>query len=183
MVPVNDPNGQRTSQLITRYSVFLTAFPLFVSTLGLTSSMFAVEGTAANMYLLYLAKKFSDDRSEKNAKSVFFCSLWYLPVLLAAFVFHSRMWAEEKNENSELLISRVREGLRSVCAHEVIYGGVKMSNGDGQDIVASSGGDNEYGNLLCPKTLSKTVKHNIKQPELSGACLFSEKKDGSDAVA
>jgi hypothetical protein len=117
--------------------------------------MFAVEGTAANMYLLYLAKKFSDEKSEKNAKSVFFCSLWYLPVLLAAFVFHSRMWAEDKNNNSELLISQIRDKLRGVCAHEVMYNCTKTENGDENEDGSSS--KSSSGSLLCPKVLSVAV--------------------------
>ena len=150
MVPVNDPTGERTSKLILRYSLYLTLFPPIVASLGLTSSMFAVEGTAANMYLLYLAKKFNDERTDKNARSVFYCSLWYLPVLLVAFVFHSRMWTKDKNNNSELLISQIREKLKSVCAHEVLY----SKSTTPEDDESKTGG---RGTVLCPKTISKAV--------------------------
>lgn len=154
MVPVNDPTGERTSRLITRYSLYLTAFPPLVASVGLTSSMFAVEGTAANMYLLYLAKKFSDDRSEKNAKSVFFCSLWYLPLLLAAFVFHSRMWAEDKQMQPESIVAQVRDKLRGVCAHEVLYNNPCQKNESGHTQVE---GEEGGGSVMCPKVLSSVV--------------------------
>ena len=91
MVAVNDPTGLRSSKLILEYSLYLTAFPLVASGLGWTSWMFALEGTAANAYLLYLAGKFHQNRSNAGARRIFLCSLWYLPVLLAGYVFHSRM--------------------------------------------------------------------------------------------
>jgi protoheme IX farnesyltransferase len=92
MVAVNDPTGERSARLILEYSLYLTALPIAASVGGLTSYMFAFEGTAANAYLLYLAGKFYRDRTNAGAKRVFLCSLWYLPVLLAGFVFHNRMW-------------------------------------------------------------------------------------------
>ena len=56
--------------------------------------MFAVEGTAANLYLLSLAYAFKQENSNANAKKVFLCSLWYLPLLLGAYIFHSKVWNE-----------------------------------------------------------------------------------------
>ena len=70
MVAVNDPQGSRSATLIWNYSLYLSALPLVTSIAGMTSYMFAVEGTAANMYLLYLAKKFNDKQSNANAKKV-----------------------------------------------------------------------------------------------------------------
>ncbi|KAJ1435298.1 hypothetical protein B484DRAFT_393581, partial [Ochromonadaceae sp. CCMP2298] len=86
-----------------------------------------LEGSAANAYLLYLAQKFRSDRTNAGAKRVFMCSLWYLPVLLAGFVFHSRMW-EETSQRSKLglgprdefaeAVVYMREKMRGVCVHE-----------------------------------------------------------------
>lgn len=95
MVAVNDPTGARSSRLILEYSLYLTALPIAASVGGLTSYMFALEGTAANAYLLYLARKFDQDHTNAGARRIFLCSLWYLPLLLAGFVFHSRMWNEQ----------------------------------------------------------------------------------------
>ena len=58
MVGVNDPTGSRSSKLISRYALYLSALPLIATGCGLTSSMFAVEGTVVNAYLLYTAHKF-----------------------------------------------------------------------------------------------------------------------------
>ena len=71
--------------------------PIITSATGLTSWMFAVEGSAANMYLLYLAHAFKGDSSNAKARAVFLCSLWYLPLLLGAYIFHSKVWNESLN--------------------------------------------------------------------------------------
>lgn len=96
MVAVNDATGSRSADYIQEYSYYLTALPVLASVTGLTSYMFAVEGTLANAYLLMLAHKFKQDRSNSNARRIFLCSLWYLPLLLAGFVFHSRAWQSDK---------------------------------------------------------------------------------------
>lgn len=57
MVPTRDPHGSRTAALIGEYSLYLAALPLLSTAGGLTGSMFAVEGVAANGYLLYLAHR------------------------------------------------------------------------------------------------------------------------------
>ena len=58
MIAVNDPHGTRTADLIWEYSLFLSAVPILCSASGLTSWMFAVEGTMANLYMLSLAHAF-----------------------------------------------------------------------------------------------------------------------------
>lgn len=129
MVPVNDPTGVRTAGLIQEYSLYLAAFPIVASALGWTSYMFAVEGTIANAYLLMLSRKFSQERSNAQARRIFLCSLWYLPLLLAAYVFHSRMWEKNKltNEATEEgedqitdVVLHAKEALKSICVHEML---------------------------------------------------------------
>ena len=99
MVAVNDPTGSRSAGLVMEYSMYLTALPILASATGLTSYMFAFEGTAVNLYLLYLAQKFRQDRTNAGAKRVFLCSLWYLPALMAGYLFHSTMWDKQKVED------------------------------------------------------------------------------------
>jgi len=82
MIPVNDPTGSRTANIILRYSSYLTLLPIITSVTGLTSYMFAVEGVLLNGYLLYISKRFKDDRSNSNARKIFLTSLAYLPALL-----------------------------------------------------------------------------------------------------
>ena len=62
MIGVNDPHGTRSADLIWEYSLFLAAVPVLCSASGLTSWMFAVEGTMANLYMLSLAHAFRQGR-------------------------------------------------------------------------------------------------------------------------
>lgn len=124
MVAVNDSAATRSGDLVMRYSIYLSTVPIAAYSLGLTSSMFALEGTAANIYLLYLAHKFRQKQSNANARKVFMCSLWYLPLLLASFVFYSKRWEvdDENKEKSQLTdyVARARDYLRGGCVHEII---------------------------------------------------------------
>ena len=70
MISVNDPIGTRSSNLIWNYSLYLSTLPILSSMSGMTSYMFAVEGTAANIYLLYLANNFRNNKSNANARKV-----------------------------------------------------------------------------------------------------------------
>jgi protoheme IX farnesyltransferase len=94
MVAVNDPIGARSAGFIWEYSLYLSALPIITCATGLTSWMFAVEGTIANLYLLSLAHAFKQEQSNAKARAVFLCSLWYLPLLLGGYIFHSKVWNE-----------------------------------------------------------------------------------------
>ena len=142
MVAVNDPSGSRTAGLITEYSVYLAALPIICSATGLTGSMFAVEGMAASSYLLLLAHRFRQNHSNANARRIFLCSLWYLPLLLTGFVLHNKNWDADVNENhddsflavartegkgsdettgsTEAIMTRTKEALKGLCVHEVL---------------------------------------------------------------
>lgn len=57
--------------MVCRYSAYMAPLPIVASALGVTGSMFALEGSALNAYLLYLASKFQKDRTTDNARAVF----------------------------------------------------------------------------------------------------------------
>ena len=95
------------------------------------------------------------DHSNANARKVFLCSLWYLPFLLAAYVFHSRNWQWEGNKlqgqvdseedrvkiaNAVLAAKEVGKGF---CVHEVL---ANKSIDEGSD------------NPLCPPVMVKEIK-------------------------
>jgi heme o synthase len=101
MVATNDPTGSRSANLVMNYSIYLSVLPIITTSAGLTSMMFAVEGTAVNAYLLYLAHKFQSDHSNSNAKRIFLYSLLYLPILLGAYVLHSNHFQSIDNEQSD----------------------------------------------------------------------------------
>lgn len=134
MVAVNDPHGLRSAELILEYSFYLAVFPLATTALGLTSCMFAVEGSLLNGYLLYLGRAFHRDRSDSNARSIFLTSLWYLPLLMAGFLFHSQLTTTEsssssssveqgleKEDSKEWSVWRAaRAALKELCVHELL---------------------------------------------------------------
>eukprot|EP01038_Epipyxis_sp_PR26KG_P013143 gene13143-17611_t len=126
MVSSNDPIGLRTSRFITEYSLYLTAFPFITTFSGLTSTMFTLEATAVNSYLLYLSYNFKNDRSNSNARRIFLCSLWYLPVLLTGLVIHSKNNDEIKQDVS--VLDSIRDKLKEMCFHEIIVNNEKTNN-------------------------------------------------------
>jgi protoheme IX farnesyltransferase len=131
MVSSNDPDGSRTASLITRYTFYLSSLPVLSSVMEVTSPMFAVEGVVLNAYALHVARRFDKERSNANARKVFLTSLWYLPCLLTLFLFHSRKWHEQENddtikgkdEGGAFLLdwmSKIQEMGREACLHELL---------------------------------------------------------------
>jgi len=126
MVPCADPTGQRTAKLITKYSIYLFPLPIVAALCDVTSWMYAVEGSGINALLCYKAFRFGQDKSNNNAKDVFKTSLWYLPVALALFVFHSKRWKENRIDNLEgennslRVLEGYRRKLKAMCVHEVL---------------------------------------------------------------
>jgi heme o synthase len=131
MVPVveeREKNGcdySHTASLITRYTAYLATIPFVATFTGVTSSMFAFEGIALNSYALYVAHKFSKDRTNANARKVFLTSLWYLPSFMMLFLLHSKVWDKEENTQKDAVhqwistqVHMVRELGRQVCIHE-----------------------------------------------------------------
>ena len=134
MISLNDVAGKATSGRTLAYSLGLAALPLATTLAGVTGSMFAVEGLALNAYFLPLAWRFFQNSSDKNARSLFLATLWYLPVFMACMVYHSEAWRskEEVLEESattpggrgawevkfEKSVDDARRALRDACPHE-----------------------------------------------------------------
>ena len=135
MVPVNDThtNGDRTSHLITKYTLYLSTLPFISTALEVTTPMFAMEGVALNAYALHVARKFHKSRSNADARRVFFTSLWYLPSFMVLYLLHSKTWkqTDENDENNENnvpvwktyvhnLVHDINEKGRQLCLHEQV---------------------------------------------------------------
>ena len=180
MVSTNDVDGSRSASLIYRYSLFLSALPVLSSAFGVTTYMFAVEGIAANAYLLYLASKFHKDRSNANARRIFLCSLWYLPLLLAGFVVHSKSWnkdvltegesgdsyEDDASVDFERILARITDQGKKICVHEMI-----------------AVGNREGGGKLCAKIGAENSIEQISPPAIVCDSVDSEGSNDDNNVA
>lgn len=196
MVAVNDPHGVRSAGLIWEYSLYLTALPILASTAGLTSWMFAVEGTAANLYLLSLAHAFrKDSSSNAKARKIFMCSLWYLPLLLAAYVFHSRVWEEQTDALGQTdtadqvgMLTEARQRLRGICVHELFAAYNSSSNrkgatddtGDSSDLCAKLKAGRVIGNATTATSKIVTAAVEETQPLPQSQSVASPKTSADD---
>lgn len=86
---------------------------------------------AVNGYLLYLSSQFYRDPGNQNARKVFKCSLWYLPVMMTAMIVHKKEWTRPGLENTEDeslasgdflsgLVPSVKAAGAAACPHERI---------------------------------------------------------------
>lgn len=158
MVPCNDPTGDRTANLIKRYTMYMSTIPIVSTCFGITNSMFAVEGIAINAYALYVARNFDKERTNGNARKVFLTSLWYLPCLMTLFILHSKSWRSEEDKDKDWLqtyihntINRIRSKGKDLCIHEteVVKGSKEVE--------------------ICPVTLTrKTSALSIRQSVSKG---------------
>jgi protoheme IX farnesyltransferase len=124
MVPCLEQDGEKTANLITRYTWYMSTLPFVATFADVTNSMFALEGIALNSYALYVAYKFHGDRTNANARKVFLTSLWYLPTFMMLFLLHSKVWDEDKEKDdivSKFLSDHIhwaRNKGRELCIHE-----------------------------------------------------------------
>lgn len=116
MVPVNDPGGERTARLVVGYALAMMPLPILAYATDTTSVMFAIEGVAMTSYWTYLGLEFQKERTNENARKVFKCSLWYLPLILGLFLFHQKKRKLEDNYP----LQRMKELGRSLCIHDII---------------------------------------------------------------
>lgn len=125
MVPCLEEDGDKTSQLVLRYTIYQSMVPFATTLTNVTSSMFAFEGLVLNAYALNVAIKFRRERTNANARRVFLTSLGYLPCWLMLFLLHSKSWDREGQRSravgEDWLIQQVhtiRNRGREYCIHE-----------------------------------------------------------------
>ncbi len=197
MVAVADPTGMRSANLVWDYSLMLSMVPIAAWAGGLTSSMFAIEGTAVNAYLLYLAHQFRKEggQSNANARRVFLCSLWYLPLLMTAMVFHCKNWKKDEIDDEFIqreglgitsIIQDLKSSLKELCVHEVAVEKMTLHNKqDGRTnikcIEESKDGTGplptDSNPTLCPKPLVKVLSTKA-QKGLDSVVISTDMKCG-----
>ena len=164
MVAVNDTNGDRTSNLIVQYTYLLSLMPFLSTLFDVTSSMFAIEGLLFNGYAIHVAHKFHKDRTNQNARKVFFTSLWYLPSFMTLFILHSKTWRDEERivQNGDLRvllkekIKFIRDKGKDLCLHENITHRDNGKQGLTKD-------QNDQSKLNCPVVYGKEKANFAKK--------------------
>ena len=86
MLSVVDPTGQRTALFVILYSLALVPIGLVLQSTGATGWIFAVGAAGLGFWLFLRALVFARDRTRAAARSLFLCSVTYLPVLLMVMV-------------------------------------------------------------------------------------------------
>lgn len=128
MLPLTDPEGDRTSWLCLEYSVYLCLLPPACWAAGLTSCMFPLESIGFNGALLLAAWRFraQEQRGQAHARRLFLTSLVYLPIFFACLLLHQKRAPAEPLEAGVIAeddanrdaINRMRSRGRELCLHE-----------------------------------------------------------------
>lgn len=86
MLPIIDPNGQMTCLVILLYCFALIPVGASSTLAGITGFYSLIGSVLAGGYFLYLGFKLYGNRSRENARTVFFASLIYLPLVMGLMI-------------------------------------------------------------------------------------------------
>jgi protoheme IX farnesyltransferase len=81
MLPVIDPAGRRAGRQAVVYAALLVPVSLVPVLVGLSGTFYLVFALTSGIALLWLAIRFASTRSDATARSLFFGSITYLPLL------------------------------------------------------------------------------------------------------
>jgi protoheme IX farnesyltransferase len=81
MLSVLDPNGALVGRQAVLWAATLVPFGLLPFLLGMTGGSYAVAALALGIGQLAVAVRFARRRSDANARTLFFASIVYLPLL------------------------------------------------------------------------------------------------------
>jgi len=86
MLPVTDPSGRLTCQVIVLYTLALIPFCLLASLAGVAGGIYAGGSLLLGLCFFRLGWLLYRDRRERDARRLFFGSILYLPILLLLMV-------------------------------------------------------------------------------------------------
>lgn len=86
MLPVVEPDGFRTGQKALLYSAALLPVSIGPSVVGLAGRTYFGVALVLGLILLALSAAFAKSRSDRSARTLFFASIIYLPLIWAALV-------------------------------------------------------------------------------------------------
>jgi len=91
MLPGVDPDGRRTSQQALLYCAALWPVSLLPLVVGLAGPAYGAIATILGLLFIWLCVRFTQDRSQQNARRLFLFSITYLAILWASLVI-DRLW-------------------------------------------------------------------------------------------
>lgn len=144
MLPCIDPD--KAAKLIVRYTWYLTFLPFLSTAMGMTNSMFALEGIVLNAYAMKIAQQFRNEQTNGNARKVFLTSLWYLPCWLMLYLLHSKVWDSDKVDDP--IVQYLRDTVHAVRSK-------------GRDLCPHEHAAAEKGNEACPVTVTKRETQSV----------------------
>jgi protoheme IX farnesyltransferase len=86
MLPVIEPDGRRTARQAVLYAAALVPVSLGPVLVSINGPIYFALALLLSVALLYLAVRFATERSDASARRLFFGSITYLPLLMAAMV-------------------------------------------------------------------------------------------------
>lgn len=86
MMSGDDETGLRSSSQSVLFCILLLVIAGVPAYLGLTTSVYLLIALALSGWFVAMAMRFHRERTPRNARALFLCSIIYLPLLLAALV-------------------------------------------------------------------------------------------------
>jgi protoheme IX farnesyltransferase len=89
MLPVVEPDGHTTGQLMMVYSFALIPVALLLTVGQVSGWVYGLGAVLLGLGMLVLAWRFNFERSDKRARAIFVASLAYLPALLTLMIWNA----------------------------------------------------------------------------------------------
>jgi len=86
MLPVIEPDGRRTGRQAVIYAAALLPVSLVPGLIGLTGAVYVAIAAALGIALFALSAAFARNRTDAAARTLFFASILYLPLIWAAMI-------------------------------------------------------------------------------------------------
>ena len=86
MLPVVDPAGRRAGRQAVVYAAALLPVSAVPALAGVSGAAYLFTALGLGTVLLWLAIRFAATRTDRSARTLFFASITYLPVLLIAMI-------------------------------------------------------------------------------------------------
>ncbi len=81
MLPVIDPEGRRAGRQAVVYAALLVPVSIVPALVGVSGTLYVAFALMSGIALLWLAIRFASTRDDAAARSLFFGSITYLPLL------------------------------------------------------------------------------------------------------